>query len=85
MDYPVLENLDRFFGREEHQYSIAIDPKLLIRALKGLCEKKEPVYLRFGKPLEPIYLDIPSQGELREDKRMLVLPMNIKVKEEGQA
>lgn len=77
--YMDVNMLRRYFEREQTKYEIAVDPKLLIRALKGFCEKKEAVVLRFGTEKEPIFIDTVShradREEVGENKRMLLLPV----------
>ena len=79
-EYPSIVEMRRNFSRTSHSYAIAVDPKLLLRVLKGLCEKNEAVILRFGKVTEPIYLDMFIPGRklsICEHKRALVLPVRL--------
>lgn len=86
--YMDVSLANRSFERDQQKYEIAVNPKLLIRALKGFCDKKEAVVLRFGTEKEPILIDsfVPSRGkaEVREDKRMLLLPIRLNYKEANQ-
>lgn len=79
-EYPSIIQMRRNFSRTSHSYAVAIDPKLLLRALKGLCEKNEAVILRFGKVTEPIYLDMFIPGRklsICDHKRALVFPVRL--------
>lgn len=86
--YMDVSLANRSFERDQQKYEIAVNPKLLIRALKGFCDKKEAVVLRFGTEKEPILMDtfIPCRGsaEIRADKRMLLLPIRLNYKEANQ-
>lgn len=77
--YMDVSLVNRIFERDRQKYEIAVNPKLLVRALKGFCDKKEAVVLRFGAEKEPILIDafVPSVGSInvKEDKRMLLFPM----------
>ena len=86
--YMDVSLVNRSFERDQSKYEIAVNPKLLVRALKGFCDKKEAVVLRFGAEKEPILIDsfVPNRGlaEVRDDKRMLLLPIRSNYKEANQ-
>lgn len=79
--YMNVSLVNRSFERDRQRYQIAVNPKLLMRALKGFCEKEEAVVLRFGTEKEPILIDsfIPGREsvKVRDDKRMLLLPVRL--------
>lgn len=76
IDYP--ENIDKFFKRDEHVYSIGVNPKLLIETIKGFADKGEPVFLQFGNKVDPIYISTYAENEVKTHKRALVMPLNTK-------
>lgn len=41
--YMDVSLVNRSFERDQQKYEIAVNPKLLMRALKGFCDKKEAV------------------------------------------
>ncbi|WP_302382887.1 hypothetical protein [Anaerotignum lactatifermentans] len=86
--YMDVSLVNRSFERDQQKYEIAVNPKLLVRALKGFCDKKEAVVLRFGTEKEPILMDTfilcRGSAEIRADKRMLLLPIRLNYKEANQ-
>lgn len=76
IDYP--KDIEKFFKRDKHVYSIGVNPKLFIDAIKGFADKGEPVYLQFGSKVDPIYISTYAENEVKTHKRALVMPLNTK-------